>query len=77
LWYHGREFNQVSLQFKSGKIISAKCRNAYNCNESAVHWDLVCIQTEDYGGGQIYFDEVLVRRDGRFLLEELRILNPK
>lgn len=52
-------------------------KDAFNGNESAIHWDLVCIQTEEYGGGEIYFDGVLVRKDGRFLIEELRILNPK
>ena len=36
-----------------------------NGNKSALHWDLVCIQTPEYGGGEIYFDDVLVRKDGR------------
>lgn len=51
--------------------------NAYNGNESAVHWDLVCIQREDYGGGEMYFDDVLVRKDGLFVLSELEGLNPE
>lgn len=46
-----------------------------NGNKSAVHWDLVCIQRPDYGGGEIYFDETLVRKDGRFVLPELEALN--
>lgn len=41
--------------------------DADNGNESAVHWDLVLIQRPEYGGGEIYFDEELVRKDGRFL----------
>jgi aminopeptidase len=49
---------------------------AYNGNDSSVHWDLVCIQTEKYGGGAIYFDGVLVRKDGLFVLPELQPLNP-
>ncbi|MGB3914540.1 MAG: aminopeptidase [Dethiobacteria bacterium] len=48
-----------------------------NGNKSAVHWDLVCIQTAAYGGGEIYFDEVLVRKDGLFVLPELEALNPE
>ncbi len=48
-----------------------------NGNRSAVHWDLVCIQTPAYGGGEIYFDDRLVRKDGRFVLPELEALNPE
>ena len=54
--------------------------NAYeNCdngNRSQVHWDLVCIQRADYGGGEIYFDGELIRKDGIFVDPELAILNP-
>ncbi len=42
-----------------------------NGNKSAIHWDLVNIQREDYGGGEIYFDGELVRQDGKFVPEEL------
>lgn len=48
-----------------------------NGNHSALHWDLVCIQTPEYGGGEMYFDGVLVRKDGRFVLPELECLNPE
>lgn len=48
-----------------------------NGNKSAIHWDIVNIQTPEYGGGEIYFDDVLVRKDGRFVLEELKCLNPE
>ncbi|MGN1098851.1 MAG: aminopeptidase [Christensenellales bacterium] len=51
--------------------------DAYNGNESAVHWDLVLIQTPEYGGGEIWIDDVLVRKDGRFVLPELEALNPE
>ncbi|GHV40487.1 aminopeptidase [Clostridia bacterium] len=50
---------------------------ADNTNKSAIHWDLVCIQTEKYGGGEIYFDDVLIRKDGRFVLPVLDALNPE
>ena len=48
-----------------------------NGNKSAVHWDLVNIQTPEYGGGEMYFDDVLVRKDGIFVLRELESLNPE
>jgi len=48
---------------------------ADNGNRSQVHWDMVCIQRPDYGGGEIYFDGKLIRRDGEFLPKQLRSLN--
>lgn len=51
--------------------------NAYNGNQSAIHWDLVLIMTPEYGGGEIWFDDVLIRKDGRFVLPELTCLNPE
>ena len=128
--YNGQTYNNVSLKFKDGKIIDAKCSNnqdvnkildtdegaryigefsiglhpmiknpmgdilydekiigsihftpgqaykdAYNNNDSGIHWDLVLIQTKEYGGGEIYFDHTLVRKDGKFVLPELMHLN--
>lgn len=54
----------------------ASYEDAFNGNKSAVHWDLVMIQREDYGGGEIYFDDVLIRKDGLFVIPELECLNP-
>jgi aminopeptidase len=51
--------------------------NAFNGNRSQVHWDMVCIQTPEYGGGEIYFDDRLIRKDGLFVLKELQRLNPQ
>ncbi|MDF2951462.1 MAG: hypothetical protein K0S18_1045 [Anaerocolumna sp.] len=51
--------------------------DASNGNKSSIHWDLVCIQTPEYGGGEIYFDNVLIRKDGRFVVPELECLNPE
>ncbi|MEI0532199.1 aminopeptidase [Brachyspira pilosicoli] len=50
---------------------------ASNGNKSAIHWDLVCIQTKEYGGGEIYFDDLLIRKDGIFVIDELKCLNPE
>src|SRR5436305_2846465 len=48
---------------------------ADNGNRSQVHWDMVSIQRKSYGGGEIYFDGKLIRRDGEFTTKELRSLN--
>jgi aminopeptidase len=55
--------------------------NAYdaadNGNRSALHWDIVCIQTPEWGGGEIWLDDTLVRKDGRFVVDDLEPLNPE
>ena len=48
---------------------------ADNGNRSQIHWDMVSIQRPEYGGGEIYFDGKLIRRDGEFLPKQLRSLN--
>ena len=48
---------------------------ADNGNRSQVHWDLVSIQRPDYGGGEIHFDDKLIRKNGEFLPKQLRSLN--
>jgi aminopeptidase len=55
--------------------------NAYpppggNGNKSAIHWDIVLIQRPEYGGGEVWFDGKLIRKDGIFVLPELEGLNP-
>jgi aminopeptidase len=47
-----------------------------NGNKSQVHWDMVCIQRPDYGGGEVWFDGKLVRKDGLFVPASLKKLNP-
>ena len=53
--------------------------NAYdiadNGNRSRIHWDLVLIQRDDYGGGEVWFDGELLRNDGRFVPDDLQGLN--
>lgn len=60
-----------SIHFTPG----SSYKEAYNGNDSGIHWDMVLIQTEAYGGGEIYFDDVLVRRDGKFVLKALKPLD--
>lgn len=62
-----------SIHFTPGNAYE----DADNTNRSSIHWDLVCIQTEDYGGGEIYFDDVLIRKNGVFVLDSLKCLNPE
>ena len=62
-----------SIHFTPG----ACYEDAWNGNRSAIHWDLVLVQTPEYGGGEIWFDDVLIRKDGRFTLPELDGLNPE
>jgi aminopeptidase len=62
-----------SIHFTPG----ASYQDAWNGNESAVHWDLVQIQTPEYGGGEIWFDGKLIRKDGRFVMKDLECLNPE
>lgn len=62
-----------SIHFTPG----ASYDEAPNGNSSAIHWDLVLIQRADYGGGKIYFDDVLIRKDGIFVIDELKVLNPE
>lgn len=62
-----------SIHFTPG----AAYEDCDNGNRSALHWDLVYIQTPEYGGGEIWFDDVLIRKDGRFVLPELECLNPE
>ncbi|WP_434133563.1 aminopeptidase [Sporomusa sphaeroides] len=130
--YQGFTYENISLEFKNGKIVKATANNsekinkifdtdegsryigefalgvnpyietpmkdtlfdekikgsfhftpgnaydvAFNGNKSAIHWDLVCIQNPEYGGGEIYFDDKLIRKDGRFVLPALAGLNPE
>lgn len=130
--YSGTKFENVRLEFKDGKVVSAASNNtkrlneildtdpgarytgefslgfnpyilspmcdilfdekiagslhltpgqAYeecdNGNRSAVHWDMVLIQRPEWGGGEIWFDDELIRKDGMFLPKDLKGLNPQ
>lgn len=50
---------------------------APNGNVSAVHWDLIQIHRPEYGGGEIFLDGELIRKDGRFVVPDLVSLNPE
>ena len=62
-----------SLHFTPGQAYE-DCGNG---NKSAIHWDMVLIQRPEWGGGEIWFDGELIRKDGLFVPKDLKPLNPK
>ncbi len=62
-----------SLHFTPGQAYEV----ADNGNRSAVHWDMVLIQRKEWGGGEVWFDGELIRKDGLFLPNDLKPLNPE
>jgi len=62
-----------SLHFTPGQAYE-DCDNG---NRSAVHWDMVLIQRPEWGGGEVRFDDELIRKDGRFVPKDLQPLNPE
>ncbi len=61
-----------SLHFTPGQAYEV----ADNGNRSAVHWDMVLIQRKEWGGGEVWFDGGLIRKDGIFVPKDLKALNP-
>jgi aminopeptidase len=61
-----------SLHFTPGQAYE-ECDNG---NRSAVHWDMVLIQRPEWGGGEVWFDGELIRKNGSFVPKDLRPLNP-
>lgn len=62
-----------SLHFTPGQAYE-DCGNG---NKSAIHWDMVLIQRKEWGGGEVWFDGELIRKDGIFLPKDLQGLNPQ
>ena len=62
-----------SLHLTPGQAYSI----ADNGNRSSIHWDLVLIQRPEYGGGEVWFDDERVRKDGLFVVPDLEGLNPE
>jgi aminopeptidase len=62
-----------SIHFTPGSCYD----EASNGNKSSIHWDMVMRQDPQAGGGEIWFDDKLVRKDGRFVVKELEGLNPE
>lgn len=79
--YIDRIMNDIGFDEKiNGSIhfaLGQAYENADNGNRSDIHWDIVLLMKKEFGGGEIYFDDVLVSRDGRFVIESLHGLNPE
>jgi aminopeptidase len=57
-----------SIHFTPGQCYD----EAPNGNKSAIHWDMVLIQTKDWGGGEVYLDGKLMRKNGIFVEPSLK-----
>jgi aminopeptidase len=66
---------KISMSFHLA--IGNSYSSASNGNVSSMHWDLVSIQTLEFGGGEIWFDGKLIRKDGLFVPPELQVVNPE
>ena len=79
--YINKSMNDTLFDEKINGSIHLTPGNSYdkanNTNKSAIHWDIVLRQKEEFGGGEIYFDDKLIRKNGLFVLESLKKLNPK
>lgn len=79
--YVSYSLNDILFDEKMLGSIHMALGNAYddcfNGNSSIIHWDLILNQTKEFGGGQIYFDDVKIRENGMFILPELVALNPE
>lgn len=62
-----------SFHFTPGQAYEGPADNG---NKSQVHWDMVQIQRKSHGGGEIWLDGKLLRKDGLFLPKSLAKLNP-
>lgn len=58
-----------SIHFTPGQAYKV----ADNGNRSSIHWDLVRVLR---GDGEIYLDGKLIQKDGKFVVKELKGLNP-
>lgn len=71
--------NDILFDEKMQGSIHLALGNAYpvsdNGNRSAIHWDLILAQSPEYGGGEVYFDDRLIRKDGVFIPSVLADLN--
>ncbi len=78
--YISRAMKDILFDEKIAGSIHLTPGNSYdeapNGNKSEIHWDMVLIQTPEWGGGEIYFDGQLVRCDGLFVTDDLKALNP-
>ena len=73
-------YNNTLYDEKISGTIHLTPGNAYercnNGNKSVIHWDIVQSHLPEFGGGEIWLDNTLIRKDGLFVVEDLKCLNP-
>ena len=72
-----KELNEILDTDEGSRTPGDSLEESDNGNRSSIHWDIVNIQTLPYGGGEIWFDDILIRKDGIFVLDSLKSLNPE
>ena len=74
-----KPMKDILFDEKIGGSLHLALGNAYittdNGNHSSIHMDIVQIQRPEFGGGEVWFDDVLIRKDGKFMLDALRALD--
>lgn len=75
--YITRPINDTLFDEKMAMTMHFTPGNDSIYNPSAIHWDIVTSHAREMGGGEIYADGVLIRKDGLFVLDELKQLNPR
>ena len=61
-----------SIHIAAGDSLEGEADNG---NRSSIHWDMVLMQTPKFGGGELWFDDILIRKDGEYIIDELKCLN--
>ena len=79
--YIDQIMNDIGFDEKINGSLHLALGEAYevadNGNKSSIHWDIVLMLKPEFGGGEIHFDDVLISKDGRFVVESLDGLNPE
>ena len=71
-----RTLIRFSTRVQKGDNVLIQARNETDALVRALIRE-TCGPKAEYGGGETYFDDALIRRDGRFVLPELECLNPE
>ncbi|AYE35863.1 hypothetical protein CP523_11960 [Clostridium septicum] len=74
--YNGFTFDNIRFEFKDEKIIKTAANNSEKLND-IFNTDDGATYIGEFGGGEIYFDDILIRKDGVFIIPELYCLNPE
>jgi aminopeptidase len=69
-----RGIRNILFDEKIGGTVHLALGNGYpetgSKNVSALHWDMICDLRPEAGGGEVWIDDELFMKDGRFLLDD-------